>query len=558
MNSIMITLGHNSSALFYNGNSKPIGYEEERLNGVKSFSGFPKLALKTILDHIGDQNVDIIFISHWFDSFDLLDFPAKYFNHAYFNSFIKKFPGVIVSSLTRNFTHHDAHAYSSLAFAKDNDGLKPGDHFIVADGFGNKQEVFSVYEYVDYEDSLQLTERVVGYKYSLGLMYQYATSFCGMKENQDEYKFLGYETEIDEIFYNDEIDIINTYIVQSINHFKEGFENKTDYIPGSEHINFNELLSTKSYWHSEFAHMVYELGITNNHHIRVAVAFAIQQTIENVLLHVISTRNIRRVHLSGGCFYNVKLNNIIAKNVDALSVMPLAGDQGAAIGMYVRDHYSFKFYDLCYGKRAFLSDPIRDTNVILCTSRDEYVQSVSNLLNEDKIVNVVTDSMEFGPRALCNTSTLAAPNKANVDYINELNGRNTIMPMAPVILQSAIRALFGSEHTVAKTIGSNKYMIITHDFDGEVADSEHYRGIMHKYPFTNRYSGRPQVIYRDENRTIRDILIKVKYLALINTSFNVHGSPISYSMGNAYTNFLAQRAHDTDNRTYLVIYNGKD
>ena len=76
----------------------------------------------------------------------------KYFDKEHFDAFVGKY-GLEPVYLSEGFTHHDAHAYSSLAFFKDkiSDQQKEflGDdivHFITADGFGNKQEAISIYE----------------------------------------------------------------------------------------------------------------------------------------------------------------------------------------------------------------------------------------------------------------------------------------------------------------------------------------------------------------------------------------------------------------------------
>ena len=44
-NYLLITLGHNSSALFVDSDDKVIGYEQERLSGIKSDSQFPMDAI---------------------------------------------------------------------------------------------------------------------------------------------------------------------------------------------------------------------------------------------------------------------------------------------------------------------------------------------------------------------------------------------------------------------------------------------------------------------------------------------------------------------------------
>jgi len=66
---------------------------------------------------------------------------------------------------------------------------------------------------------------------------------------------------------------------------------------------------------------------------------------------------------------------------------------------------------------------------------------------------------------------------------------------------------------------------------------------MHKYPLDDVYSGRPQVVY-DNNHFMHDVLKRVDselgFKALINTSYNVHGRPITYSMEHVIDDFKWQ------------------
>jgi len=101
-----------------------------------------------------------------------------------------------VYTLNDKFTHHDAHAYSAYSFYKNHAEFNDSDskiNILIADGFGNREEVISIYEVN--EGKITKTKKIRDYHNSLGLMYQYATDFIGFKMNQDEYKLLGYEPE---------------------------------------------------------------------------------------------------------------------------------------------------------------------------------------------------------------------------------------------------------------------------------------------------------------------------------------------------------------------------
>ena len=166
----------------------------------------------------------------------------------------------------------------------------------------------------------------------------------------------------------------------------------------------------------------------------------------------------------------------------------------------------------------------------------------------------MSGNMEFGPRALCNTTTLALPLQENVELINKMNNRSTIMPMAPVMLKENLDYFFNKED-YEKVIGSLEYMIVTLDYKDNDLD-EFYDGIMHKYPLEERYSGRPQVI-TNENSIIYKILRRMEpdWKALINTSFNIHGRPIVNTMENAMTDYEYQ-LHNTY-KTIKLYTNGK-
>ena len=158
------------------------------------------------------------------------------------------------------------------------------------------------------------------------------------------------------------------------------------------------------------------------------------------------------------------------------------------------------------------------------------------MLKKNEIVNIVHGNMEFGPRALCNTTTLALPTTENVEFINTINHRNTVMPMAPVMLERNKEYFFDKIQT-ERVVGSDRYMILTYDYKDEVVKNEYtkYSGIMHKYPLKDLYSGRPQFIMEyEEELLIYQVLNLIEkdlgYKALINTSFNFHGKPILFSL----------------------------
>jgi len=100
-----------------------------------------------------------------------------------------------------------------------------------------------------------------------------------------------------------------------------------------------------------------------------------------------------------------------------------------------------------------------------------------------------------------------------------------------------------------KVVGSLKYMIVTLDYKENMKHPNalrDYRGVMHNYPLNpDEYSGRPQVITGEMNdHYVRKLLARLderhQVKALINTSFNVHGRPICYSLDDAIGDYEEQ------------------
>lgn len=587
-NYLLVTLGHNSSAIFVENSAdgqKIIGYEQERLSRIKSDSQFPIDAINEIEKNVGFTKMKgcIILISHWFnfefsndDSFR----ECKYFTSRDREKLLSYEPERI-EQVNSSFTHHDAHMMSAHAFYLDNVGINNcvPVHYIVADGFGNNKEVLSIYQAAFKGDKPKLISRFYGYKNSLGLMYQYATSFTGMTENKDEYKFLGYEPHISEYCSSDEIYTLNVltgdyteklltnYVHQSDNNIK---------MPQCEAdvINYKDLEKAKDFWYSVFEKVLASIHpISDDYGKRVVIAYFIQQICENTLYAIIQRYGIHNVVLSGGVFYNVKLNHSILEDVDSICIMPLAGDQGAALGMYEAedkdDAPKFNFGNLCWGKRKLYAIDKYIKKLVdnghkayLYTLEDEVDKSniskkIAQYIADGYIVNIVEGNMEFGPRALGHTSSLFMPSTANTSYNNILNNRNEVMPCAPMCSYKNAVNLFGITE-IRKTIGSDKYMICTHEYNKPY--SKTYGGAMHKVTLhKDIYSGRPQIV--EDNSFAADILFYVNMMTdamcIVNTSFNAHGNPIVFDTKDIYDNFLYQceRAKDKEPVLFVIKYN---
>lgn len=547
---LLLTLGHNASAIGIDDDGNIIaGYEEERLNREKSSSKFPKESILEIFKQQKPEKdgYNVIYVSHWFDNYEFKNTTDKHWDKDFISMLEREYNFQVIS-LNHNFTHHDAHLYSVLEFYKNGTNTEfTNGHVIVADGFGNKQEVYTLY-YIDERGTPKKVFRNYSLKNSLGLMYQYATSFVGMKENQDEYKFLGYEAHIEKYVSPDALNIIEEHAQKIVERFED--THSLIYNPSSSkdsEINVNALTRIKNYWYSIYQNLINDLALNKDDTLtfRAAIGYFIQTIIQNCNKFIIEEYNIKKLLVAGGIFYNVKLNNFLMNIVDEFSVIPLAGDQGAAIGLYVKKSLeSFPFGDLCYGKRDLSNGKKFDNgkDIRYFDDQKKMEEFITNELKNDNIVEVVTGNMEFGPRALCHTSTIMLPTNENVMFINGLNKRNTIMPMAPIIRKEDAE-YFYNKKDLDKVKLSDEYMIITYKYNDDVPYDK-YSGVMHYYSGPNYYTGRPQFIV-DKNSYIYNVLTElsdsIDQKALVNTSFNYHGVPIVRTVVDAVDDFMKQK-----------------
>lgn len=536
---LLLTLGHNSSAIYVKDGVAVIGYENERLTKVKADSKFPSEAILEIRKHYTIADDVPIYVSHWVIDLEFED--TKWWDSKFVKDF---FPNSLIYSLSEDFTHHDAHAYSALCFTGDD--VISGSTVIVADGFGNLGEVLSIYEVTD-DKRLIKRKKVFGFDKSLGLLYQYAVAFLGMKENQDEYKLLGYESnkqrldkhtlvKLHELADEFSVTIIRKMSVATL-------ESKFDPL-----FMRNALVELKSHYRHHFNKLITQLGIDEDDamSVKIAIASYVQRAVENVMSKLVSDLKCKDLILVGGLFMNVKLNNRLSKQVDTLSIMPIAGDQGCGLGIYYSTNVDFKFpKNLFLGQRHLSRPTDLDPSILVMGGGDFTINTIATLLNAGKIVNVIQGNMEYGARSLCNTSTLAIPSDETKTYIDTVNGRDSYMPMAPVVRKEDFDKIFSATSVIDKSL---KYMIAAVDL------KDPRPGISCYDPDRGVYTGRPQVV-EESDGLIWKLLAQIDGRILINTSLNEHGMPILFDMGDIIRCHKYQKARDMRNRIVTVIIN---
>ncbi len=540
MDSLILTLGHNSSAIAVRDGIILGGYETERFSGKKSDSAYPKEPIDELMKRFGLSKSSDVFIGHWFLNGELPEKSNKYLDYEHL---FDTMPLANIQSLSRDFTHHDSHVESAQVFAGK---FEDEYHAFVLDGFGTFGECISIYKVEN--GHRQLLNRWFGFEHSLGMFYQYATAYMGMKQHNHEYKILAYE--VSAVEFRDPDDIIQYATIKGAERVKKLLEHNLN-ASLDPMLSIEALPRVQLAISDELDLFCEELDIDKEDDMfRPCVSLYVQTVVEYVVKSLVAYFNPKHLLLSGGLFYNVKVNSIVADMITGRTcIMPLAGDQGAGLGVYNHykgdliwpDHLNWGLRDL-----SFQSDV---EGIIFCNTMEDALPVIEEELEYTGFVNLVRGAMEFGPRALCNTTTLALPLKDICEMINLVNDRTTEMPMAPVVSADVAKDVFIGLEKIHKSL---EYMIVTRQYASTDDATAYYAGAAHYYADGQFYTGRPQITHdRDLVRLMDSV---DEYHLLINTSFNYHGVPIVMTKEQIENTHKKQRANNQglDIKTIIV------
>jgi len=248
---------------------------------------------------------------------------------------------------------------------------------------------------------------------------------------------------------------------------------------------------------------------------------------------------VRAVVGAGGVFMNVKANARIARLdlVEYFDVFPSCGDEtlpfGAAWSVLsdrvpeVRDR--LRLDHLYLGPEAsrdlagVLDDLRADPDLELVELADPEAE-VAELLAAGEVVARCSGRMEFGARALGNRSILADPSDPRVvPRINRMiKQRDFWMPFAPAVLAEHAEALLRIPPTLPAGEVSPFMM---HTFDTTARRDEFIAGV-HAHDLTSR----AQIVRRETSpglhRLVSEFAARTGRPVVLNTSFNLHGWPI--------------------------------
>ena len=556
------SLGYDSSACLLDSNDNILkAISEERLTRIKNDKHFPMKAINFCLQDIDKKDIEKVCYSNYErDSLETilersyfsLDEVKTIFNKTNnFDKFLKllfkeKFD--LDTSFHRT-EHHQAHSIGSYVCSGFNDDAL----LITSDGFGDGFS--STLNIIENGRIKRIEQFSNTSKNSIGLVYQYTTRALGYKMHRDEWKLLGNEPKgnnKNERYYGFFRNLISYDF--STHKIKVNIENfKQDKTKNKSIDDFDFMLSLQDY-------------ISKNINLKEKndVSACLQRRIEEVACDWVGdiTKYFgnKPLCLSGGVFMNVKLNNKLYdlnKN-QPIYVLPFAGDLGTCIGSC----YDYLFKDKPIETKKltslFLGTDIKDDveksflefNIKL-KKVDDIANEVSSILSQNKLINICLGKSEFGPRALMNRSTLYTAEFTDVnEWLNEACNRDKIMPYAPVTIEDFENDLFlNAKNAEDSTRNMTITLIATNEY------KKNYPATSHKIINEDSMSARPQIVKIGDNPLAWDIIRKYHEKtgrkAIVNTSFNVHNSPIVNTTRDAIRTFIYMGVKDS----YLLVEN---
>jgi carbamoyltransferase len=230
----------------------------------------------------------------------------------------------------------------------------------------------------------------------------------------------------------------------------------------------------------------------------------------------------------GGCALNILLNSRLKLELDRdVFVPPNPNDCGIASGLLLYHMKPEKAVDLTYK-----GVPVLDKDLLMAYCEDynnaEMVdlEKVARGLNEGKIIGIVRDTSEHGPRALGNRSIICDPTKPNMkDILNaKVKNREWYRPFAPVVRLENVSKYF-------EFVGESRWMSfcpkVKEEWKEKLISITHIDG-----------TARIQTVTREQNEFLYDLLGEFEKLngigVLLNTSFNIDGRPILSTFKDAF------------------------
>ena len=460
-----------SSCIIVNG-ELIVAIEEERINRIKHYSGYPINSIKECLKIANINDFEITDIAFNTKPFSNMLAKSKFFlkNYKIMDlKLLKRFNNKIniKKILFNNFNlnknikfhyieHHLAHIASAFYPSKFDSA-----NGLSIDGSGD----FSTLAIAECSKNKINIKKRISFPNSLGIFYHAMTQFLGFNHYGDEYKVMGLAAYgkplyFDKIKKNLFTKNINNNFELNLNFFRHHtnkFRYLSDGILNIDKI-YNEKLET-----------LFKKEKQNNIEDNFAKNFAcsVQKIYEFYFSQIL--KDIKLLNFSnnlvfaGGCALNSSANKLLTSNTDLFvkTFIPFApGDNGGALGaaFVVASKYNLELKNIQtpYIGGNFQNDEIEKLLKINQNKIDyqffkndnELCKKVANEISNGNVVGWFQGKMEFGPRALGNRSILADPRNPKMkDIINsKIKRRESFRPFAPAILKQHLSDWYDSDY----------------------------------------------------------------------------------------------------------------
>jgi carbamoyltransferase len=529
--------------------------EEERLNRVKHWAGFPNLAAAACLEGVDRDDVAHVAISRnpyahlgrkvlhaatrpasWQRSL------SRATNLIQVARLSPDRPGTILSDLKHaqlhKVEHHRAHLASAFFVSPFEEAA-----VVSVDGFGDYS---SAQWGIGRGNSIDLQGSVL-FPHSLGILYTAFTQFLGFPKYGDEYKMMGLAAYGEPRFASLVRQVVRTESgntrldLDYFTHHSQGVKMTWD---GCEPASSN-LFSRK---------MVEVFGepreprseITERHaDLAASVQAILEENYFALLNHVYQQTRQKCLCLAGGVALNCAANGKLFEKTpfQEIYIQPAASDAGTSIGAALSVWHerlgkprSFVMQHAYYGPEYSGNDIREDLNNAGTNHRrlrqDELVDATAAAIAAGKVVGWFQGRMEFGPRALGNRSILADPRRSDIkDLLNSrIKHREHFRPFCPSVLAEAVSDFFETSYP-------SPFMVTAYRIKSErLADIP---AVVHADG-----TGRLQTVDRECNPLYWKLIKRFGEITgvpvLLNTSFN-ENEPIVQTPAQALDCFLRTR-----------------
>lgn len=532
----------NSSACILKNNEIVFAIEEERVNRIKNWSGFPSQSIRMCLNHVNKDLNDIkciainrnsksnlkekVFFS--IKNFDNLKYAIKKSTNlikldSIENYFLKEFN---LSSITPKIIfvdHHLAHLSSSYLTSNFTKSA-----ILSLDGFGDFASCALGFAS---HNTLNIKHRVY-YPHSLGILYQSITQMLGFKNYGDEYKVMGMSA-LGNNKFEEQFQKILTIKDWEYKLNKNYFS----YFKNGLNFNFNNIRPKFPNLYNN--NMLKLFGINKKNiykqQLKADIACSLQVTFEKALFSTLKymerSFNTNNLSYSGGCAMNSLANGKILQNTkyNNLSIHSASYDAGGAIGaaayaylkyykkkIIIKSNYLGPSYTNLEINNIIEKNKLhKNYNIIFKKSDLELIKFIIKKIKKKKIIGLFRGRLEWGARSLGNRSIIADPREKNIkDIINKkIKLRESFRPFAPSILLIHAKKWF-KFNKIKEVPNMMQVLKFNKNVENITPSIRHFDN-----------TGRLQTVKRADNKFYHDLLFQfykeTKVPLLLNTSFNI-------------------------------------